>query len=291
VILVLGATGRQGGATARHLLRRGHAVRAFVRDPDSGKARALRRDGAQLVRGDLDDAESLRAAVTGVDGAFIGLSMMDGQRITDDGVAAERRRGETAVRLAAQAGVGHLVYSSIHGADAGSGIGYYDSKAFIEDAVHASRLPATILRPVSFMDNFASYNRPVRDGEGLVIRLPVRPDIPMQLVCTDDIGAFAAIAFERRDDYAGRTLSLAGDALTPAEMADAFAQAYGTPARFEQTPIEQVRAFDPLLAQMFTFFDERPSPLCDIGALRAIYPDLAGLASWLRTHKEWHPDD
>ena len=277
-VLVIGATGQQGGATARHLLERGRPVRALVRDPDSPAAAALRAAGASLVAGDLDDPASLRAAMDGVHGVFLALTMMAGPRISPEGVIAEERRGKAVAGLARETGVGHLVYSSINGAGARSGIPYYESKARIEEHIHALGIPATILRPVSFMDNFATYNRPLlQDGE-LVVGLAVRPDLPVQLISVRDIGAFAAIAFARPGEFLGRTVEIAG----------AFSRACGLPARFRQTPIEQVRAFDPQLAQMFSFFNDHPSGLTDLPALRAEHPDLMRLETWLRA-TEWKP--
>ncbi len=161
-VLVIGATGQQGGATARHLLERDRTVRALVRAPDSPAARALRRAGADLARGDLDDPASLRAAMEGAHGVFLVLTMMVGPRISPEGVVAEERRGQAVADLARETGIEHLVYSSLNGAGARSGIPYYESKARIEEHIHALGLPATILRPVSFMDNFATYSRPVR---------------------------------------------------------------------------------------------------------------------------------
>jgi uncharacterized protein YbjT (DUF2867 family) len=287
-VLVIGATGQQGGATARHLLDQGRAVHAFVRDPGSPAAKALQGAGADLVAGDLDDPASLRAAMEGVDGVFLVLTMMVGPRISPEGVLAEERRGKAVADLARESGVKHLVYSSLNGAGAHSGIPYYESKARIEEHIHAAGLPATILRPVSFMDNFATYSRPVlHDGE-LVVSLAVRPDLPMQLISVRDIGAFAAIAFDRPDHFLGRTVEIAGDALTPAAIAETFGRVCGLPARFRQTPIEQVRAFDEQLAQMFTFFNDHPSELYDLSRLRAEHPGLMGLETWLRT-TGWKP--
>jgi uncharacterized protein YbjT (DUF2867 family) len=287
-VLVIGATGQQGGATARHLLQRGRPVRALVRDPRSPAAGALRAAGASLVAGDLDDPASLREAMDGVHGVFLVLTMMAGPRISPEGVIAEERRGKAVADLARESGVCHLVYSSINGAGARSGIPYYESKARIEEHIHALGIPATILRPVSFMDNFATYNRPLlQDGE-LVVGLAVRPDLPVQLVSVRDIGAFAAIAFARPGEFLGRTVEIAGDILTPPQIAGAFSRACGLPARFRQTPIEQVRAFDPQLAQMFSFFNEHPSRLTDLPALRAEHPDLMRLETWLRA-TEWKP--
>jgi uncharacterized protein YbjT (DUF2867 family) len=287
-VLVIGATGQQGGATVRQLLERGRTVHALVRDPDSAAAKALRVAGADIVVGDLDDPDSLRTAMAGVHGVFLVLTMMKGPRISAEGVAAEERRGKAVADLARAAGVEHLVYSSLSGADAGSGIPYYDSKARIEAHIHALGLPATVLRPVSFMENFATYNRPVLDNGELVVGLAVREDLPMQLISVRDIGAFAAIAFERPGDFLGRTVELAADALTPPQIAEAFGRACDRPARFRRTPIEQIRAFDEQLAQMFTFFNEHPAEPSDLSALRAEHPDLMTLATWLRT-TGWRP--
>ena len=287
-VLVIGATGQQGGATARHLLERGRTVHALVRDPDATAAEALRKAGAQLVVGDLDDSPSLRAAMRGVQGVFLVLTMMVGPKISPEGVVAEERRGKAVADLAQESGVQHLVYSSLSGADARSGIPYYDSKARIEAHLRTLGLPATILRPVSFMDNFATYNRPAaHDGE-LVVSLAVRPELPMQLISVRDIGAFAAIAFDRPDHFIGRTLTIAGDALTPPRIAETFGRVCGLPARFRQTPIEQIRAFDEQLAQMFAFFNEHPAEPADLPALRAEHPDLMRLETWLRT-TGWKP--
>ena len=287
-VLVIGGTGQQGGATARHLLERGRTVHALVRDPNALAAKALQRAGATLVAGDLDDPASLRTAMEGMQGVFLVLTMMVGRKISPEGVVAEERRGKAVAGLAQESGIEHLVYSSLNGAGAHSGIPYYESKARIEEHIHAAGPPATILRPVSFMDNFATYNRPVlHDGE-LVVNLAVRPELPMQLISVRDIGAYAAIAFDRPDHFLGRTVEIAGDVLTPLQIAETFGRVCGLPARFRQTPVEQIRAFDEQLAQMFTFFNEHPSELSDLSQLRADHPGLMRLENWLHT-TGWKP--
>jgi uncharacterized protein YbjT (DUF2867 family) len=224
----------------------------------------------------------------GAHGVFLVLNMMDGPRISAEGVVAEERRGKAVADLAAEAGVKHLVYSSLNGAGAPSGISHYESKKQIEEHIGSLGIPATILRPVSFMDNFATYNRPVMDEGELVVSLAVRPEIPMQLVAVRDIGSFAAIAFDRPDHFLGRTVELAGDVLTPPEIAETFGRACGRPARFRQVPIEQIRAFDGELAKMFAYFNERPSDLADFSALRTEHPGLMRLETWLRV-TGWRP--
>ncbi len=101
-----------------------------------------------------------------------------------------------------------------------------------------------------------------------MVSLAVRPELPMQLISVTDIGP--------------------GDVLTPPQIAETFGRVCGRPARFRQTPIEQIRAFDTQLAQMFTFFDEHPSGLPDLPALRAEHPALMRLGTWLRA-TGWKP--
>ncbi|MPZ86341.1 MAG: NAD(P)H-binding protein [Actinophytocola sp.] len=277
-VLVIGATGQQGGATARALLARGRKVHALVRDPDRPAARALASAGAALVVGDLDDRESLRAAMSEVHGVFLVLSMMDGSRVSAEGVVAEVRRGRAVAEVAAETGVGHLVYSSVAGADQDTGIPHVESKGLIEAHIRTLGLPATIVRPAFFMENFATHTKPAMvDGE-LVVGLALRPDTPLQLIATRDIGALAALAFDRPWD---RPVVLAGDRLTGAEIADRFAKARGVPARFEQVPLDRLRAFDPEVARMFAWFDSRAGERADIPALRASHPGLSTMDDWL----------
>ena len=191
------------------------------------------RGAAGIDRVTLEDAEEY--GIARLLGVFLVLTMMVGPKISPEGVVAEERRGKAVADLARESGIEHLVYSSLNGASARSGIPYYESKARIEEHIHALRLPATILRPVSFMDNFATYNRPVLDDGELVVSLAVRPELPMQLISVRDIGAFAAIAFDRPDQFLGRTVEIAGDVLTPPQIAETFGRVCGLPARFRQT--------------------------------------------------------
>lgn len=280
-VLVIGATGQQGGAAARALLERGHAVRALVRDENKPAARRLREAGASLVAGDLDDPGSVRAAMRSVSGVFLALTMMTGPRVTPEGVAAEERRGKSVCGIASECGIRHLVYSSIGGAGQHSGIPHIESKTRIEEHIGALGLPATILRPASFMDNFVSFNRPVLDGGDVVVSLALRPRTRLPLVATRDIGSFAALAFEHPARYLGRRVPVAGDCLTGPEIADAFGAACGRPGRFRQLPVEQLRGFDPEVARMFEWMDAREGDEPDLAGLRAEHPGLLTLRDWL----------
>jgi uncharacterized protein YbjT (DUF2867 family) len=274
VIVVFGGTGQQGGAVARELLRRGHPVRAMVRD--LAKAQPLADAGAELVRGDLDDPASLDAALAGAYGAF-SVQTFAGP----DGLAGEVRQGRAVADAAARAGIRHLVYSSVGGAERDSGIPHFESKYEVERHIAQLGLPATILRPVFFLDNFAGMGpQPTDDGQVLTFALP--PDVPLQLIATRDIGVFAAEAFEQPDRYLGTALEIAGDELTPTRIAEVFTEVTGVPTTFREQPVEQLRAFSAEMATMFAWFAEA-GYRADLPALRRTHPDLTTLDAWLRS--------
>ncbi|WRO13556.1 NmrA/HSCARG family protein [Streptomyces cyaneofuscatus] len=264
IILVLGGTGNQGGATARELLSRGWSVRALVRDPDKPEAQALKELGAVLVRGDLEDVASLRAAAEGVHGIF----SVQALAYEPETLAAEVRHGKAVADVAKEAGVTHFVYSSVGGAERGTGIDHFESKAEIERHIKALGLPATILRPVFFMNNLLHF----ADVEGeRVMSLPVEPDKPMQFIASDDIGVFAADAFDRPAEFIGREIELAGDEITFPQVAEVYERITGTPSRLEPTPIEE---------RMFAWFAEEGYQ-ADIPALRELHPGLLTFEQFL----------
>jgi len=264
IILALGGTGNQGGATARELLSRGWSVRALVRDPDKPEAQALKELGAVLVRGDLEDVASLRAAAEGVYGIF----SVQALAYEPETLAAEVRHGKAVADVAKEAGVTHFVYSSVGGAERGTGIDHFESKAEIERHIKALGLPATILRPVFFMNNLLHF----ADVEGeRVMLLPVEPDKPMQFIASDDIGVFAADAFDRPAEFIGREIELAGDEITFPQVAEVYERITGTPSRLEATPIEE---------RMFGWFAEEGYQ-ADIPALRELHPGLLTFEQFL----------
>lgn len=285
-ILVLGATGQQGGAVARELRSRGWKVRALVRQEDTAPAQRLASQGVSLARGDLDDPPSVAAAMRGVVGVFSVQTFM-----TATGLGGEIRQGKTVAKAAQEAGVSHLVYSSVGGAERGSGIPHFETKWAIERYISALRVPATVLRPGFFMDNFAAHGPQVANGT-LVVRLALRPDTRVQLIATDDIGVFAADAFDRPGEHIGQAIELAGDELTGPEIAQAVGFAAGLPARFEEQPLEEV-AFSPYIqfgeeiALMFEWF-QKAGYRADIARLRERHPGLRTFRDWL-SETRWQP--
>lgn len=273
-ILVLGGTGRQGGATARELLRRGHAVRVLVRDRQAVAARALGARGAELVLGDLDDGVSLRSAMRDAHGVF-SVQTFRGA----GGVVAEERQGKAVADAAAACGVAHVVYSSVGGVERLSGIPHFESKWRIEEYLNELGLPVTVLRPAMFYEMFHDIApRPANDRA--MLGLWVRPEVPIQMIGVDDIGAFAADAFEQPEFWLGRRLEIAADELTGPQLAEAFARVTGVDTYYRGLPIDGLRAARADLAAMFEWLD-RDGYHADLPELRRLRPDLRRFASWL----------
>lgn len=170
-ILVIGATGQQGGAVARELLSRGRAVWAFTHSPNSPAAQALAERGARLVQGDLDDPASIRAPMSGAAAVFSVQT-----HLTPAGVEGEVRQGKAVAEAARQAGITQLVYSSVDGAERQSGIPHFESRWEVEQHLRALGVPTTVLRPTMFMDNFATVQRPQTLDRQLLVRLALSPD-------------------------------------------------------------------------------------------------------------------
>jgi uncharacterized protein YbjT (DUF2867 family) len=273
VIVVTGATGQQGGATARNLLTQGWRVRALVRDPNKPAAQALAAMGVELIQGDLDDRASLDRALRGAYGVFSVQTFMG-----PDGSVGETRQGNRLADAAAAAGIQHFVYTSVGGADRKSGLPHFESKWQIEEHIRSLDLPATILRPAFFMENFRSPWMGPRDG---ALAIGLRPTTSLQMIAVDDIGVFAALAFARPQEFAGKSVEIAGDALTMPQVADAFTRVSGQPVRFVELPLEQVRGFNREMGDMMAWFNDH-GYAADIPALRKLHPGLMPFDSWLR---------
>jgi uncharacterized protein YbjT (DUF2867 family) len=275
-VLVVGSTGQQGGATARSLLKRGFAVRALTRDPEKPEARELAGRGAELARGDLDDRSSVEGALEGVHGVF------SVQNFWETGYEREIEQGKRLVDAAKDAGVEHFVYSSVGSAHWETGIAHFDSKAKVEDYLRGSGMPYTILRPVYFMQNWEMFGRDQILGGTLA--QPLDPDRPLQMLDAEDIGVFAAMAFENPEGWIGREVDLAGDEMTMPEVAATFSRVIGREVGYYQVPWDQFEeAAGEEAAVMYRWFNDHGYE-ADIAALREEHPGLVTFERYLRTH-------
>jgi len=275
LIVAAGVTGNQGGAVARKLVEAGAwRVRGITRDPEKPAARAVADLGVELIKADLEDRASLDGALAGAYGAFSVQSSWTA------GIEAEVRQGKLMAEASRDAGAKHFVYTSVGGAERSTGVPHFDSKWRIELHVGALGLPATILRPVWFMENFTrpDFRDAILAG---TLAMALRPEIRLQMIAVEDIGAFAALAFARPGQLIGKQIELAGDELSMSDTAAAFSRVMGRPVTFVQMPIERVRESSEDYALMLEWF-EREGYRADIAALRAMHPGLMTFEQWLR---------
>jgi uncharacterized protein YbjT (DUF2867 family) len=274
-IAVIGATGQQGGATAHALLDAGAAVRAVVRDTGRPAAKELHERGAQLVTADLDRSETLTAAFDGADAVFA-MTTFAGQNGTDGEVEHGRAIGD-ATRAA---GVDRIVYSSVGGAERHTGIPHFESKRRVEEYLDGLGLQTTFVRPVFFMDNFASFFSPATEDGELVVRMPLPAGVPLQLVAVRDVGRVAAAALLHPDRVPGGAVEIAGDELTGEQIAALFGNAEGRDARYEALPLDAL-ADDPDSQAMFAWFTHLPAYQANFALTRDLDPEVWDLPGWL----------
>jgi uncharacterized protein YbjT (DUF2867 family) len=283
VVLVTGGTGSQGGATVTHLLAAKKVrVRVLTRNLESPKAKNLAARGVELVRGDFEDVASLRTALAGVSAAF------SVQQWTEKGgTAAEEVNGKRFADAVKASGSPHLVYSSAEGVERKSGLGHYESKWAIEQHIRDLGLPATILRPVGFMDAFGvpAMQRGMFLG---IFRANFGVSLPVQFVATYDIGWFAARALEDPERYAGRVIPLAGDELNVADIIRTFKTVIGHKPWVAPIPAFVAKMMMPKeFADMFRWIREKGFK-ADIAQVRQEYPQLLTFAGWLRKYSDEH---
>ncbi|MFH8467454.1 NmrA family NAD(P)-binding protein [Streptomyces sp. NPDC017991] len=238
-VLVTGATGRQGGATARALLTAGVPVRALVRDPATTRAKAVEALGAELVTGDLHDRDSVARASEGVRAVF--SVQMPG--ITEDGFDfdGEVRQGVNLIEGARAAGVPQFVHTSVSGAgqhtqDPGWAEGRWastaatlEAKRAIQDRLREAGFPRwTLLKPGFFMENFLPSMRFLfpRGVEGGIVSV-LKPTTRLSLAAVDDVGTAAAAAVAAPERFDRVELELASDYLSMARIAEILSGALG----------------------------------------------------------------
>ena len=281
-VLVTGATGRQGGAVVRNMLGDGWKLRALTRNPKSVSSQDLMLQGVEVVKGDLDDIASLELAARGTYGIY---SVQDFWTV---GAKREVQQGKNLADAAKKAGTEHFVYSSVGGAERNADIDHWKTKWEIEEYIRKLNLPATMLRPAAFMDNYYIDQVEIGILKGKLAD-PIRGDKRYQTIAVEDIGAFVALAFKRPKEFIGTALEIAGSELTNPEAAEVFSRVLGKRIKFQKIPLPMVRLIlGKEFHQMFRWFNSEGFK-ANIPELRRKYPDvhLHTLEEWLRS-EGWH---
>jgi uncharacterized protein YbjT (DUF2867 family) len=263
-VLVIGATGNQGGHVARLLLQKGHGVAAFTRQAQSPAAQKLANLGARIVTGDLNDRVSVERAAEGVDAIFAMGTPFEA------GIEAEIRQGSTVAEVAL-ARSKYLVYNSVASANRNTGIPHFESKWEVEQHIARIGAEAAIVAPVAFMENLLVFQKQqLQEG---FYATPLRADLRLSQIALDDLAGFAVLALENKERFVGKRIDVASDDLTGAQAAAILAKVLGKPIKYFQVPLEEIRKMSEDLVKMYEWF-ERVGYDLNIAALHEEYPEV-----------------
>ena len=279
-VLVIGATGNQGGSVVQSLLPKGHNIRTITRNPDSDKAKKLKEQGVEVMKGDFSDSDSLLKAATGMDTIYAMTTPFE------EGTEAEVKQGIAMADTAKKANVGHFIFGSVANADLNTNIPHFDSKYEVEKHITALGIPYTISAPVFFMDNYFSpwFLPAIKEGK---VKLAIPANRKLQQVSVKNIGAFVAALVERREKVFSKRIDIAGDELTGDETAAVIAKASGQDIKYEGFDPEFMRKDNADFAKMFEWFNDVGYSV-DIQKLHDDYPEVKWqkLSDWAQ-EQDW----
>jgi len=309
IIAVTGATGAQGGGLVRAILNDpngGFAVRAVTRDPASDKARELAKAGADVVAADLDDAESLERAFQGAYGAFCVTFFWN--HFSADREIAEVRHMAAAAK---KTGLRHVVWSTLEDtrkwvplSDARMPtlhdkykVPHFDGKGEADQVFRDTGVPTTFLLTSFYWDNFIYFGAgPQRGPDGtLALTFPMG-DRKLPGIAAEDIGRCAYGIFKRGPEFVGKTVGIAGEHLTGAELAAKMSRALGQEIRYNDVPPDVYRSFGfpgaDDLGNMFQFKRDFNEYFCGARSVefsRSLNPELMSFDAWLAKYTQAIP--
>lgn len=304
VIAVVGATGAQGGGLVRSILAEPQGeftVRAITRDPDSAKARQLAAAGAEVVAADLADKTAVTRAFAGVHGAYC-VTFFWNHMSPDQ----ERAEAHALADAARAAGVQHVVWSTLEDSRrwvklddprmptllGNFKVPHFDVKGEADAYFRASGVPTTFLLTSFYWDNLIHFGMGPKAGPDgkLHFALPMG-DRPLPGIAAEDIGRCAHGIFRRGQEFFDRTVGIAGEHLTGAQMAAALTRALGREVVHQHVPFETYRALGfpgaDDLGNMFQFNHDFADEFCGARSVdfsRSLNPRLQRFDDWLAAH-------
>jgi uncharacterized protein YbjT (DUF2867 family) len=311
IIAVVGATGAQGGGLARAILDHpegGFAARALTRDPDSPAARALAARGAEVVRADVDDEASLERAFAGAHGAFCVTffwAHMSPER--------ELAEAQSMARAAKKAGVEHVVWSTLEDTrqyvpldddrmptlQGRYKVPHFDAKGEANRFFREVGVPTTFLNTAFYWDNLIHFGmgpKPGTDGR-LHFVLPMG-DRKLPGIAAEDIGRATYGIFAQGREFVGKTIGIAGQHLTGAQMAAALSKALDREVVHDHVPFEVYRGFGfpgaDDMGNMFQFKHDFERAYCasrDIDLTRRLNPRLQTFEQFLAANRDRIPTE
>ena len=283
-ILVVGATGMQGGGVARHLLKqRVFNVRCMARNPESEAARLLHQQGAEIVQADLDDPVSLRQAVRGCKGIF---------GVTDfwEAYFREFDQGVNLIDAAAEAEVDHLVLSTLPSAKKISHgdmeLPHFETKARMEEHTQRRNIPFTFVHLAYYYENFLNYFPPRRQVDGSYSFSFPLGDASLGALAVEDVGGVVAEIFKDSAEFVNKTIEIIGDEMPAQDYAEVMSRALKREITYTHVSRETYASMgfpgSRELADMFEFLRVyTPSRRAHIMQCRQLFPEMQTFETWL----------
>ena len=277
IIVVVGATGRQGGQVVRHLLQQGWRVRGLTRKPESKKAAELKALGAEVVRADLDDGASLEAAFADAYGLYTIQIPVSGK------IEVEINQGRNVAQAAKKTGIRHIVYGSAGlGGNRITGIEQWDAKEEITQIMYGLGLPLTRLRPLAFMELMTDPSYYPSSSTWYVWPRLSGINRPIGWISVQDVGAIAAKAFADPDEFIGKDLPLAADVKSLAECREIYKEVKGKyPSRFPMPLFLFEKFVGKDLADMWRWLRTNHFDL-STDLTRDVHPEAMTVRTWLQ---------
>ena len=301
IIAVVGATGAQGGGLVRAILadRSGQfKPRAITRDPKSEKAKVLADAGAEVVAGNVDDPGSLRRAFDGAYGAFCVTFFWDHfsaeKEYTEAGYMAD---------AAKRAGVQHVIWSTLEDTrrfvplhddrmptlQGKYKVPHFDGKGEADVLFTGAAVPTTLLLTSFYWENFIFFGAgPKRGADGRLALVMPMGDRKLPGIASEDIGKCALGILKRDREFIGKTVGIAGEHLSGAEMAAGMTRALGESVTYQDVPPEVYRAFGfpgaDDMGNMFQFkrdFNDYYRGARSVEFTRSLNPELQTFDQWL----------
>jgi uncharacterized protein YbjT (DUF2867 family) len=288
VILVIGATGAQGGSVANFLLKSNrYVVRGLVRNRDSEKSKALAAKGVELFEGNLDDRATLERAMSGADGVF-------GVTNFWEHFDKEYQQGLNIIDAAVNSGIGHLVLSTLPSTLKITGgkidVPHFETKAKLEDYARTKLPGATFLHVAFYYENFIHFFPPHKAEDGnYYISFP-QGDTPLAATSAEDVGGVVVKIFDDPKSFEGKVVGVVGSDSRMSEYTEVLPKLTGKRIIFRHMSREDFAGLGfpgaEDLANMFDFYRLYvPERRADLDNSRRLYPDMQSFEKWAGNNK------
>jgi len=241
IVVVTGATGRQGGSVINHLLQSGkYSLRGTTKDANSEAANNLKKKGVEVVKVDINKVDELVKAFQGAHAVFGVTNSYEKETLLNHFI--EVRQGRNMVDAAKATGVQHFIWSALHDVDDISGgkikVPHFTQKNWIQKYAIVQEVPSTFVYPGFYMSNFSEYFKPQVHNGVVTFSLPLKQETQLPLIDIADTGAWVLPVIENREKFLGKKVHMASQYVSMAELAQTYGKVFNRKAQFNSITSE-----------------------------------------------------